>query len=115
MHPPACTCSTKLEREGRRFVVRNSAIRVRPIISGPRSAVTSTAPGGSLRSAVKARHLVGERNRHQHARFASQHLFEPRTLCCAAFARLLYDSTAADDEEAPERALAHFGRCAKLL
>src|SRR6187399_1568200 len=61
------------------------------------------------------RHLVGERNRHQHARFASQHLFEPRTPCCAAFARLLYDSTTADDEEAPERALAHFERCAKPL
>src|SRR5262245_36715711 len=41
--------------EGRWFVVRNSAIRVRPIISGPRSAVTSTAPGRSLRSAGKAR------------------------------------------------------------
>ena len=62
-----------------------------------------------------ARRLIGERDRHQHARFASQHLFEPRTLWCAAFARLLHDGTTADDEEAPERALAHFGRCAKLL
>ena len=46
MIPPACTCSWKLEMAGWRFVIRNSAIRVRPIISGPRSAVTSTASGG---------------------------------------------------------------------
>src|SRR5262249_49804637 len=39
--------------EGRRFVIRNSAIRVRPIISGPRSAMTSTAPGRSLRTAFE--------------------------------------------------------------
>src|SRR3974390_3302564 len=44
------------------------------------------------------RHLVCERDGYQHARFASQHLFEPRPLWRAAFARLLYDSTAADDE-----------------
>jgi len=27
----------------------------------------------------------------------------------------LHDGAAADDEEAPERALAHFGRCTKFL
>ena len=42
-------------------------------------------------------------------------LFEPRALWCAAFVRLLHDCTTSDDEEAPERALAHFGGCAKLL
>src|SRR3954453_24164809 len=45
--------------EGSRFVIRNSAIRVLPINSGPRSAVTSTAPGRPLRSAVKARSSSG--------------------------------------------------------
>src|SRR6185295_16551998 len=44
------------------------------------------------------RRLVGERDGHQHARFASQHLFEPRTLWGAAFARLKHDGAAADDE-----------------
>lgn len=61
------------------------------------------------------RHLVRERDGYQHARFASQHLFEPRFLWRAAFARLLLDGAAADDQEAPERALAHFGCRAKLL
>jgi hypothetical protein len=36
--------------------------------------------------------LVGERDGHQHAWFASQHLFEPR----APFARLKHDGAAAD-------------------
>ena len=34
----------------------------------------------------------------QHARFASQHLFEPGTLWDAAFARLKHDGAAADHE-----------------
>jgi hypothetical protein len=42
--------------------------------------------------------LLASGDGHQHARFASQHLFEPRTLRGAAFARLKHDGAAADDE-----------------
>src|SRR6202023_2646709 len=59
--------------------------------------------------------LLASGDGHQHARFASQPLFEPRTLWRAALARLLHDGAAADDEEAPERAFAHFGCHAELL
>src|SRR6476660_7740856 len=61
------------------------------------------------------RHLVGERDRYQHARFASQHLFEPRPPRRTAFACLLYDGATANDEQASERAFAHLGYCAELL
>src|SRR6516165_100997 len=61
------------------------------------------------------RHLVGKRDGYQHARLASQHLLEPRTLWRAPFDRLLHNGAAADDEEAPERAFTHFGCRAKLL
>src|SRR3974390_870814 len=61
------------------------------------------------------RHFVRERDGYQHARFASQHLLKPRSFWRAAFARLLHDGAAADDEEAPQRAFTHFGCPAKLL
>src|SRR4029077_2399241 len=61
------------------------------------------------------RYLVSKRDGYQHAWFASQHLFEPRTLWRAAFARLLHDGAAADDEEASKRAFAHLGCPAELL
>src|SRR6185369_16881553 len=60
-------------------------------------------------------HLVGERDRYQQARFASQHLFEPRTPRRTAFACLLYDGATANDEQASERTFAHFGCCTELL
>src|SRR5262245_54830218 len=50
------------------------------------------------------RHLVGERDRYQHARFASQHLFEPRTPRRTAFTCLLYDGATANDKQASKRA-----------
>jgi hypothetical protein len=61
------------------------------------------------------RRSAPERDGYQHARLASQHLFEPRTLWRAAFARLLHDGAAADDEESPKRTFAHLGCRAKFL
>src|SRR5215470_5699296 len=100
---------------------------VAPYLLRPTTPATTSGPPGSHlgrdRSSVvfllyeqrpdDPRHFVGERDGYQHARFASQHLFEPRSLWRAAFARLLHDGAAADDEQAPERAFTHFGCRAK--
>src|SRR5262245_57207660 len=59
--------------------------------------------------------LLASADRYQHARFASQHLFEPRTPRRTAFACLLYDGATANDEQASERAFAHFRYCTELL
>src|ERR1700722_515022 len=97
---------------------------VTPYLLRPTTSLTTSSPPGSHlggdRSPVilllqkqrpyDPRHLVSERDRYQHTRFASQHLFEPRAFWCAAFGCLLYDGATANDKQASERAFAHFGR-----
>jgi hypothetical protein len=52
---------------------------------------SSVTPALRQKGPDDAGHLVGHRNRHQHARLTRQHLFQPRTLRRSASACLMHD------------------------
>lgn len=62
-----------------------------------------------------ARHLVGERNRDEHARLARQHPLQPRTRWCTVATGLAHHRAAADDQQSSDRSLAHLRYAAEPL
>lgn len=118
-HPLACLGST-VESTGSSDPVSPTVVPYPPSIANALGILTPAAAldrdsRSSINSSVEEhrpddpRRLVGERNCHQHARLSRHHLLEPRSLGRTAPARVKNDGSAAEDQQAPQRSLAHPG------
>src|SRR3954451_13841869 len=108
-HPLACLDST-VESPGSSGPVSPTVVPYSPSIAY-RSNILTPAASCDGRSSINsslgeqrpddARGLVGERDRHQHARLPRQHLLEPGSAWCIALSGVQHNGARSNDEQAP--------------